>query len=82
MRASQGKSAQEMDPKGTRYLSPRQLAARWDCSRTTAQRIAARAGISKYFLGEGRNGLVRYAVNEIEAFEASRRMAMHQGARA
>lgn len=55
------------------YMSPRELAERWRCSRTTAQRIADRAGLSKYFLGEGRNGMVRYAVSEVKAFELSRR---------
>jgi hypothetical protein len=69
----------EIDIKVSQYLSPRQLAVRWDCSRTTAQRIADRAGISKYFLGEGRNGIVRYAINDIEAFEGSRRISSQEG---
>lgn len=55
------------------YVSPRQLAMRWDCSRTTAQRIADRVGIPKYYLGEGKNGLVRYAMQDIESYEVSRR---------
>lgn len=55
------------------FLSPRQLAMRWDCSRTTAQRIADRVGIPKYYLGEGKNGLVRYAMQDIESYEVSRR---------
>lgn len=58
----------------SRYVSPRQLAERWNCSRTAAQRIADRAGIAKYYLGEGRNGMVRYAVADIEAYECSRRV--------
>jgi len=55
-----------------KYISPRQLAVRWDCSSTTARRIADRAGMSKYFLGEGRNGMVRYSINEVEAYETQR----------
>ncbi len=73
MRANQINITQENDTRDVRYLSPRQLAIRWDCSRTTAQRIADRAGISKYLLGEGKNGTVRYRLNEIEAYEQARR---------
>ena len=54
------------------FLSPGQLADRWACARTTAQRIAMRAGISKVFLGHGRNGMVRYPLEEIEAYERAR----------
>ena len=46
------RNTEVMNASGVRFLSPRQLAIRWDCSRTTAQRIADRAGISKYFLGK------------------------------
>lgn len=55
------------------YLSPRDLAIRWSCSRTSAQRIAERAGFARYLLGQGRNGMVRYALAEIEAFERRNR---------
>ena len=58
-----------------RFLSPRQLADRWDCSPTTAQRIAKNAGIAKYCLGEGKNGTVRYLLGEVEAYEEKRRVA-------
>jgi len=61
------------------YISPRQLAIRWDCSRTSAQRIVDRAGISKYYLGEGKNGLVRYSIKEIQAYEISRCTSTHFG---
>ncbi len=57
----------------TLYVAPRRLAERWDCSRTTAQRIADRAGITKVYLGEGRNGTVRYRLDEIQAYEEARR---------
>jgi hypothetical protein len=74
------KNTEEMATKGARYLSPQQLAERWNCSRTSAQRIADRAGMSKYFLGEGRNGMLRYALDEIEKYEVSRRIAVaHHG---
>ena len=56
-----------------RFISPRQLADRWDCSRTTAQRIADRVGFARYFLGEGKNGMVRYRLDDVEAYEEARR---------
>ncbi len=58
-----------------RFLSPRQLAERWDCSATTAQRVAMNAGIAKYCLGEGKNGMVRYLLSEVETYEEKRRVA-------
>lgn len=56
------------------FLSPRQLAERWNCAPSTAQRIARNAGIAKYCLGEGRNGTVRYLLSEVEAYEEERRV--------
>ena len=58
-----------------RFLSPRQLAERWGCSVATAQRIARNAGVAKYCLGEGKNGMVRYQLSEVEAYEEERRVA-------
>jgi hypothetical protein len=66
----------ELEPGAERkFLSPRQLAERWDCSPTTAQRIARNANLAKYCLGEGRNGMVRYLLSEVEAYEEARRVA-------
>ena len=42
------------------YLSPRDLAARWRCSRSTVARIAKREGLTRLCLGEGRS-VVRFA---------------------
>lgn len=55
------------------YLSPREVAERWRCSRSTVDRVAQRAGLTRLYLGEGRNGVVRYVKKEVEAYEASRR---------
>ena len=55
------------------YLSPKDLAGRWRCSRTTAQRIAERAGLTRLYLGTGKNGIVRYIRLEVEAYEESRK---------
>lgn len=54
------------------YLSPKDLADRWRCSRPTVSRIAERAGLRRFCLGEGRNGMVRYLRTEVEAYEVSR----------
>jgi len=54
------------------YLSPKELQERWRCSRTSVDRIARRAGLTRLCLGEGRNGIVRYSRKEVEAFEAKR----------
>ena len=62
------------DANPSAYLSPKDLADRWRCSRPTVSRIAERAGLSRFFLGEGRNGVVRYLRKEVEAYEESRRI--------
>lgn len=70
-----GKPSKSQADTWKQYVSPKELAERWCCSRTTAQRIAERAGVAKYFLGEGRNGMVRYALTDIEAYEESRKVS-------
>ena len=54
------------------YVAPKELATRWQCSRSSVDRIAERAGLSRVFLGQGRNGMVRFRRHEVETFEASR----------
>jgi len=56
------------------YLSPKELAQRWRCSRSSVDRIAHRASLSRLCLGEGRNGIVRYIRKEVEAYEATRQV--------
>lgn len=54
------------------YLSPNELAHRWRCARSSVDRIARRAGLQRLYLGEGKNGIVRFLRKEVEAYEASR----------
>ena len=54
------------------YLSPKELQERWRCSRSSVDRIARRARLTRLCLGEGRNGIVRYSRKEVEAFEMKR----------
>jgi len=58
------------------YISPSELAQRWCCGRSSVDRIARRACLSRICLGEGRNGMVRYLKEEVIAYEASRCIAM------
>ena len=55
------------------YVSPKELQDRWRCSRSSVDRIARRAGLTRMCLGEGRNGIVRFVRKEVEAYEAQRR---------
>jgi hypothetical protein len=59
-------------PEELDYMSPRELAVRWRCSRSSVDRIGRRAGFTRLCLGEGKNGMVRYLWKEVEAYEASR----------
>jgi len=54
-----------------KYISARTWAARWDCSPSTVRRAAERFGVSRVYVGEGANGLVRYALEDIERIEGS-----------
>lgn len=65
--------SQTRSDNGTLYLSPKQLQQRWCCSRSSVDRIARRAGLTRLCLGEGRNGMIRYIRKEVEAYEARRR---------
>jgi hypothetical protein len=56
------------------YLSPKELQERWRCARSSVDRIARRAGLTRFCLGEGRNGIVRYSRKEVEAFELQRQV--------
>ena len=54
------------------YISPNQLANRWQCSRATVDRITRREGIKRRCLGTGKNGTVRYLREEVIAYEQER----------
>jgi hypothetical protein len=56
------------------YISPKELAARWRCARSSVDRIARRAGLTRLCLGTGRTGMVRFVRKEVEAFEKTRRV--------
>jgi len=58
------------------YLAPRDLAKRWQCSRSSVDRIAERNHFTRFCPGDGKNGMVRYVRKEVEAYEASRQVVM------
>ena len=62
-------------PTESPYISPNELADRWRCTRSSVDRIARRNGLKRLCPGEGRNGIVRYEQEEVEAYEASRRIS-------
>lgn len=58
------------------YISPKELAERWQCSRSSVDRITRRAGLTRLCLGEGKNGTIRYSRKEIEAYEKTRQVKL------
>ncbi len=58
------------------YIAPKELAARWRCSRSTVDRITRREGFTRVCLGTGNNGMVRYLRKEVIAYEESRRIRL------
>lgn len=58
------------------FISPGEMAERWQCARSSVDRIARRAGFTRLCLGEGKNGMVRYLRKEVDAYEASRQVRM------
>ena len=69
-------SAAQRVPELPELMTPKELAARWQCSRSSVDRIGRRNGFTRLCLGDGRNGMVRYVRKEVEAYEASRRVSM------
>jgi hypothetical protein len=53
-------------------IARRESAERWQCSRSSVDRIARRAGLTRLCLGK--NGIVRYIGEEVIAYEQSRRV--------
>ena len=60
------------------YITPAELARRWQCSRSSVDRIARRAGLSRFCLSDGKNGIIRYSREEIIAYENSRRVTLRE----
>jgi hypothetical protein len=58
------------------YIAPKELAQRWQCSRSSVDRITRRAGLTRMCLGEGKNGTVRYLREEVEAHEKTRQVKL------
>ena len=57
------------------YISPNQLARRWCVSRSTVDRIASESGFTRFVPGKGKNGTVRYLIEEVIHYEQSRLIA-------
>ncbi len=59
-------------PAQQKYISPKELALRWCCSRSTVDRIAERERLTRLCLGDGQNGVIRYLCEEVETLESDR----------
>lgn len=70
--SKQAKQSQQPEP--SPYVAPRELAERWQVSRSSVDRIARRASLTRVCLGEGKNGVVRFIRKEVEAYETSRQV--------
>lgn len=57
------------------YISPNQLSRRWCVSRSTADRIARNNSFTRFLPGDGKNGTVRYLIEEVIRYEQSRLIA-------
>jgi len=53
----------------SKWLSAKTWARRWDCSVASVRRAARRFNIRRAYVGAGRNGLVRYALEDIVRLE-------------
>lgn len=59
------------------YISPKELARRWGCARSSVDRYARAAGLRRLCLGHGKNGSVRYLRKEVIAYEQTRLIQMN-----
>lgn len=69
-RMKAGLSTQDTERSGLVYVSPKELAVRWQCSRSQVDRIARRENLTRLLLGHGKNGMVRYVWAEVLSLEA------------
>ena len=74
--ASRTACKNKQDQAESPYITPRELAQRWQCSRTSVDRIARQGGLSRLCLGSGANGTIRYDREEVIAYEQSRRITL------
>ena len=56
------------------YITPSELAIRWQCSRTSVDRYTRKAGLTRMYLGDGKNSLVRFLRKEVIAYEKERQV--------
>lgn len=55
----------------TPYISAKELSERWQCTLSSVDQITRQEGFKRFYLGEGKNGIVRFLKKEVEAYEAS-----------
>jgi hypothetical protein len=62
-------AAVEVEKATNPYVSPKELMARWRCSRSQVDRIATRENFTRLLLGRGKNGMVRYLWEDVVRLE-------------
>lgn len=60
------------------FITPKQLAERWQCSRSTVDRIARREGFTRLCLSDKDKGAIRYKRKEVIEYEKNRQVAMNK----
>jgi len=58
------------------FISPKELTERWQCSRSSVDRIARRARLRRVCFGKGKNGMIRYLRKEVIAYERRKQERM------
>lgn len=54
------------------FISAKELSERWQCARSSVDRVARRAGMKRFVLGDGKNGMVRFLRKDVENYERDR----------
>lgn len=63
----------------TPYIFTHELTNRWQCEKSSVDRMTKRADMKRLYLGAGKNGIVRFLRNEVEAYEKSRMVCLFPG---
>ena len=59
------------------YISPKELAERWRCARSSVDRIARKNNFTRLCIGEGANGAIRYLREEVNTYETKMLVQMN-----
>ncbi len=72
------KNRSEQNNELSEYMRPRELAFRWQVSRSSVDRIVRKAGLTALYLGDGKTSAVRYSREEVIAYERTRQISLRE----